>query len=142
MKTICPICGFETEVLDEKIRKRGRDITCPRCEHTYFVERSTYPDIEMMDDSAGLDTVSEMEPAVERDKDDEKRGKTEKGKEFYKDSIFTRVKSFFFGAFFLFYGVMLILDDDVEGGTLVIIIAVMFFLSSIFLKKIRKFFSE
>jgi hypothetical protein len=71
MKTSCPICGFEDERPDLQIPRRGKNITCPQCEHTYFVERPTDNDFERIEDPAGFEITPKMEMEFEEFQEDE-----------------------------------------------------------------------
>ena len=39
MKAQCPHCGFEGSIRDELIPESGRNISCPKCKKTFFVQR-------------------------------------------------------------------------------------------------------
>lgn len=123
MKTICPICGFETEVLDEKIRKRGRNVTCPGCGHTYYVERATYPDIEKMDDSAGRDIIPEARPADEMDREDEETELEEDEGRSDERINFEKTKSVLSAVFLTVFAIFSMLGGEVRVGILAILVA-------------------
>ncbi|MBN1572194.1 MAG: hypothetical protein JW984_03240 [Deltaproteobacteria bacterium] len=123
MKTICPICGFENERLDRQIPKREKNITCPRCEHTYFVERSTYPDIEKMDDSAGLDISPEVEPADEIDQEDEEMEPEEDRGHFGGSANFEKTKSVLSAVFLTVFALFSMLGVEVPIGIIAILVA-------------------
>ena len=123
MKTSCPICGFETEILDEKIRKRGRNVTCPRCGHTYFVERSTYSDLDRIEDSAGPDIIPKVGPAVERDwQDEEEKQLRDKGRSGEDDSA-KKIQSVVYAIFLTVFALFSMLGGEIPIGILAILVA-------------------
>ncbi|GEM_PF-2865920 len=114
METICPICGFETKVEDKIIQKRGRNVTCPRCEHTFFVERSTYHDLDRIEDSAGLDIITEEEPAVERDQRYEENVKPRKDKGASdEDAATDKVKGIIAAIMMIGFGIYLMFNNEI-----------------------------
>ena len=139
MKTSCPICGFETEVLDEKIRKRGRNVTCPNCEHTYFVERSIHRDLDIIKDSAGLDIIHEVRPALEREQRYEENEETKKDKgNLHEDVATDKVKGVIAAIMIIGFGIYLMFNDeipdDIPIDLLIIAVGVLTFLIAILRK--------
>jgi predicted Zn finger-like uncharacterized protein len=58
MDISCPGCGFKGSVPDDKIPEAGRNLTCPKCKHSFFIRKTKSQELLKDEDVKKLHRVT------------------------------------------------------------------------------------